>query len=121
MIVAGVPLAVFLVFLAFLVFLVVFVFAVGAGVGGLGDGLLSRWGLPARVRFPLPSAFPVFWVFGFSGSQGPAVGGDGGWRRRVVQADGVSPLRCPASLEALGVGYFFLMTMDLSPTPQSSI
>ena len=24
-------------------------------------------------------------------------------------------------LEALGVGYFFLMTMDLSPTPQSSI
>ena len=74
MIVAGVPLAVFLVFLAFLVFLVVFVFAVGAGVGGSGDGLLSRWGLPARVRFPLPSAFPVFWVFGFSGSQGSAVG-----------------------------------------------
>ena len=30
-------------------------------------------------------------------------------------------LRCPASSEALGVGYFFLMTMDLSPTPQSSI
>merc|ERR1712086_666926 len=24
-------------------------------------------------------------------------------------------------LEALGMGYFFLMTMDLSPTPQSSI
>ena len=48
MIVAGVPLAVFLVFLAFLVFLVVFVFAVGAGVGGLGDGLLSRYGVSRR-------------------------------------------------------------------------
>ena len=77
MIVVSVPLAVFLVFLVFSVFLVVFVFGVGAGVGGLGDGLLSRWGLPAWVRFPLPSAFPVFWVFGFSGSQVSAVGGEG--------------------------------------------
>ena len=63
MIVVSVPLAVFWVFLVFLLFLVVFVFGVGPGVGGLGDGLLSRWGLPAWVRFPLLSAFPVFWVF----------------------------------------------------------
>ena len=35
--------------LVFLVFLVFFVFGVGVEAGGLGVGLLSRWGLPAWV------------------------------------------------------------------------
>ena len=46
----GARVAVFLVFLAFLVF---FDFGVGVKAGGLGYGLLSRWGRPAWVRFPL--------------------------------------------------------------------
>ena len=59
----GARVAVFLVFLAFLVF---FDFGVGVKAGGLGYGLLSRLGLPAWDRFPLPpglSAFLVFLVF----------------------------------------------------------
>ena len=58
-----------MVFLAFLVF---FVFGVGVRAGGLGNGLLSRLGLPTWVRFPPPhplavfvvfSVFPAFWAF----------------------------------------------------------
>ena len=59
------PLAVFLVFSVFQVFsvfLVLSVFGVGVGAGGLGDGLLSRWGLPAWVRFPPLAVFLAFLV-----------------------------------------------------------
>ena len=75
--------------------------------------------IPAPVCFPSFLGFRVFWFSGFRCILGE--GEVGGRFRPRCEADFVSSLRCPAVLEALGVGYFFLMTMDLSPTPQSSI
>ena len=42
-------------------------FGVEVGAGGLGLGLLSRWGLSARVRVPLPPASLLIFVGGCGG------------------------------------------------------